>query len=185
VAPSREAPRPNPQVRRRVIETLVGASIALAAWIVVLGLRLPKRYNAPHWDLAWVGFDLALLVGLVATAWAAWKRRAVIVLFATVTATLLCADAWFDVTTARSTQLWVSVAQALLVELPFAAFLMFVVLRVLNFTKGTLWTDRSGDRPMSMWTVEFAHPSELQDRHDLPVGDGAEHAEVEDQDRPR
>jgi len=161
VARQRGSARPNPQVRRRVIETLVGASVALAVWTVVIGLRLPRKYDAPHWDLAWIGFDVALLTGLVFTAWAAWKRRAVIILFATVTATLLCADAWFDVTTARSGDVWVSVAQAVFVEIPFAAFLMFVVVRVLSFTRGTVWTDRYGDRPRSLWTVEFPHPSEI------------------------
>jgi hypothetical protein len=140
---------------------LVAACVALAAWIIVLGLTLPKRYNAAHWNLAWVGFDIALLLALVATAWAAWRRRAVIVLLATVTATLLCADAWFDVTTARSADLWVSVAQAVFLELPFAVFLMFVVVRVLNFTRGTIWTDRVGGRPRSLWSIEFDHPSEV------------------------
>ena len=107
--------RPNRQVRRRVIEMLVAACFGLSAWIIVLGLSLPKRYDAAHWNLAWIGFDVALLVALAATAWAAVRRRAIIVLLATITATLLCADAWFDVTTARSRDLWVSVAQAVFV----------------------------------------------------------------------
>lgn len=154
--------RTDPRVRRRVIETLVAACAGLAAWIILLGLSLPKRYDAAHWNLAWVGFDVALLFALSATAWAAWRRRAIIVLLATVTATLLCADAWFDVTTARSRDLWVSVAQAVFVELPFAIFLMYVVVRVLNFTRGTLWTDQHGNRPKSLWSVEFTHPSELK-----------------------
>ena len=93
---------PSPHMRRRVLEALVGGCVVLAAWIVVLALQLPKVYDAEHWDLAWVGFDVGLLIGLAATAWAAWRRRAIIVLFATSTATLLVADAWFDVTTARS-----------------------------------------------------------------------------------
>jgi hypothetical protein len=154
--------RPNPQVRRRVIETLVMACVALGAWIIVLGLTLPKRYHAAHWNLAWIGFDVALLIALAATAWAAWRRRAVIVLLATVTTTLLCADAWFDITTARSADLWVSVAQAVFIEIPFAAFLMYVAIRVINFTRDTLWTDQIGNRPRSLWAVEFHHPSEME-----------------------
>jgi hypothetical protein len=152
--------QPNPHVRRRVIEMLVLACVSLFAWIIALGFTLPKRYDAAHWNLAWIGYDVALLVGLAATAWAAWRRRAVIVLFATATATLLCADAWFDVTTARSTDLWVSAVQALFIELPFAAFLLYVAVRVINFTRGTLWTDQIGARPRSLWSIEFAHPSE-------------------------
>lgn len=163
--------RPDQQARRRVIETLVVACIVLCGWIIVLGLRLPKRYNVAHWNLAWIGFDLALLAGLAATAWAAWRRRIVIILFATFTATLLLADAWFDVTTARSTDVWVSVTQALLIELPFAAFLLYVVVRVAGFTRGTVWSDRLGTRPRSLWSTEFQHPSEFRSRWS-PSGTG-------------
>lgn len=152
--------RPSPHVRRRVIEMLVLACIALSAWIIVLGLTLPRRYDAAHWNLAWVGFDIALLLGLGATAWAAWRRRVIVVLFATATATLMLADAWFDVTTARSRDLWVSAAQALFVEVPFAVFLIYVVLRVVRYTRGSVWTDQLGTRPKSLWYVEFPHPSE-------------------------
>jgi hypothetical protein len=158
--------RPNPQTRRRVIETLVVACIALGAWIIVLGLTLPRRYDAAHWNLAWVGFDLALLVGLSLTAWAAWRRRAVIVLFATATATLMLADAWFDVTTARSSDLWVSAVQAIFIEVPFAIFLFYVVARVVSFTRGSVWSDEIGTRPKSLWYVEFPHPSETSDQQD-------------------
>jgi hypothetical protein len=146
-----------------VVRALTVACIALIGWIVLLGLTLPKRYDAAHWNLAWVGFDVALLIGLAATAWAAWRRRVVIVIFATITATLMCADAWFDITTARSTDLAVSIAQAVFVELPFAYFLFHVVGRVIRFSRGTIWSDQLGTRPRSLWTVEFRHPSE-QDR---------------------
>jgi hypothetical protein len=158
--------RPNPQTRRRVIETLVVACFALSAWIIVLSLTLPRRYDAAHWNLAWVGFDLALLVGLSLTAWAAWRRRAVIVLFATATATLMLADAWFDVTTARSSDLWVSALQAIFIEVPFAIFLLYVVVRVVSFTRGSVWSDEIGTRPKSLWYVEFPHPSETSDAED-------------------
>jgi hypothetical protein len=142
------------------------ACIALGAWIIVLGLTLPRRYDAAHWNLAWVGFDLALLVGLCLTAWAAWRRRAVIVLFATATATLMLADAWFDVTTARSSDLWISALQAVFVEVPFAIFLFYVVVRVVSFTRGSVWSDEIGTRPKSLWYVEFPHPSEASHAQD-------------------
>lgn len=155
--------RPSPQTRRRVIETLIVACLALSGWIIVLGLTLPRRYDAAHWNLAWIGFDLALLVGLALTAWAAWRRRAIIVLFATATATLMLADAWFDVTTARSSDLWVSALQAIFIEVPFAIFLFYVVIRVVSFTRGSVWSDEVGSRPKSLWYVEFPHPSEADD----------------------
>jgi hypothetical protein len=143
-----------------VVHALVAACVALIAWIILLGFTLPRRYDAAHWNLAWIGFDVALLIGLASTAWAAWNRRAIIVIFATITATLMCADAWFDMTTARSTDLGVSVVQAVFVELPFAYFLFHVVGRVIRYSRGTLWSDQLGTRPRSLWTVEFQHPSE-------------------------
>jgi hypothetical protein len=143
-----------------VIHTLVIACIGLIAWIILLGLTLPKRYDAAHWNLAWIGFDIALLVGLTTTAWAAWRRRAIIVVLATITGTLMCADAWFDITTARSTDLAVSVLQAVFVELPFAYFLFYVVSRVIRYSRGVIWSDQFGSRPRSLWSVEFRHPSE-------------------------
>lgn len=154
-----------------MLETLIFACVGLGAWIVVLGLTLPRRYVAAHWDLAWIGFDFALFIGLASTAWAAWRRRAVVVLFATATSTLMFADAWFDVTTARSKDLWVSVLQAVFIEVPFAIFLMYVVVTVLNFTRGTIWSDRLGSRPKSLWTVEFRHPSEVTDHQSGHVAD--------------
>jgi hypothetical protein len=152
--------RQNIDSRRYVIEALLFACVTLSAWIIVLALTLPRRYDASHWNLAWIGFDVALLAGLSATAWAAWRRRVVIILFATATATLLCADAWFDMTTARPSDLWASATLAGCAELPGAIFLVYVVVRVVNYTRGSVWTDRYGTRPRSLWSVEFTHPSE-------------------------
>ncbi len=167
-APRRIA-RTDPEARRRVVELLLLACAGLVAWIVVLSLTLPHRYRADNWDLAWIGFDVALLGGLAATAWAAWRRRAIIVLFATATATLLLADAWFDITTARANDVWLSATLAICAELPGAIFLLWVVHRVVTFTRGTVWTDRHGVRPASLWTVEFTHPSEAARRRGAPV----------------
>lgn len=146
--------------RRRVIEAMLVACLTLFAWIIVLAITLPRKYDAVHWNVAWVGFDVAELLGLAATAWAAWKRRAIIVLFGTATATLLIADAWFDLTTARTNDFLQSALLASLGELPGALFLLYVVRRVVIFTRGSVWDDRVGARPRSLWSVEFAHPSE-------------------------
>ena len=91
----------------------------LVPWIVVLAVRLPREYVAGNWDVAWVGFDVALLLGLAATAWAVWKRRQVAVPAAIVTGTLLVTDASFDVLTASTARdRAVSITFAVLVELP-------------------------------------------------------------------
>jgi hypothetical protein len=116
--------------RRRVALLLtMGSCVVLAAWIAVLMLTLPKHYTAGHWRGAWVGFDLALLGAFAATGWAAWRERQALIILLTVTGTLLCCDAWFDVILDIGTRnIWESVASAALAELPLA-FIMFTAAR--------------------------------------------------------
>jgi len=116
--------------RRRVALLLsMGSCVVLAAWIAVLMLTLPKHYTAGDWRGAWVGFDLALLGAFAATAWAAWRERQALIILLTVTGTLLCCDAWFDVILDIGTRdIWESVASAALAELPLA-FIMFTAAR--------------------------------------------------------
>ncbi len=105
---------------------MVAAVVVEMAWTVFLGWRLPRHYIANHWRLALVGLDIAEIVMLLATAWAAWCRRATLTLFAAITGTLLVVDAWFDVTTARHGDLLQSVLLAVVVEIP-AAGVMFAL----------------------------------------------------------
>ncbi len=90
--------------RRRIVDLLVATCLGLIPWIVILGLTLPRRYVVNHWTLAWVGFDVALLCALATTAWAAWRRRQVVIIAALVTGTMLVLDAWFDVVTDSTTR---------------------------------------------------------------------------------
>jgi hypothetical protein len=97
----------------------------LAAWIVVLALSLHRSFHTHHWRGAWVGFDFILLFAFAATGWAFWRGRQIVIACLIVTGTLLCCDAWFDIVLdAGTSEVWTSVASALLVELPMAA-LMF------------------------------------------------------------
>jgi hypothetical protein len=110
--------------RRRRFTVLVAACcVALIPWIAFLVATLPRHYVASHWRLAWVGYDVALLIALVLCAYRAWRRRPTFPTTAVVTATLLTVDAWFDVVTASGrTDRLLSLAAAL-VELPLAALL--------------------------------------------------------------
>jgi hypothetical protein len=129
--PQRTTPR---RIRSRypgrlVLPLVIGAA-GLLGWIVTLAVRLPERYVAGHWNVAWVGFDVILLASLVATAWAAARRPHLAPAAALVTAVLLLCDAWFDVTTASgSVDVAVSVASALTVELPAAGILLWAARR--------------------------------------------------------
>jgi hypothetical protein len=112
--------------RRRiaVLFSIVSCTV-LVGWIIVLVFTLHRNYTTTHWRLAWVGFDIVLLAAFAATGWAFWRGRQIVIVFLLVTGTLLCCDAWFDVILdLRTSDMWWSVASALLVELPIA-FLMF------------------------------------------------------------
>jgi hypothetical protein len=73
--------RPAAQRQRTIIlASIIGCCFVLAAWIGVLAVTLPRYYRAGDWRGAWVGFDLALLVTFAVTAWAAWRRRQVLII---------------------------------------------------------------------------------------------------------
>ena len=118
----------DPELRRqRRLALLVSAAccVALAAWIVILGVTLPRHFDAHHWRGVWVNFDVFLLAAFAATAWAIWRERQVLILLLAGLGTMLCCDAWFDVGTSLATSgVWLSLGSALVAELPLA-FLAF------------------------------------------------------------
>jgi hypothetical protein len=90
-------------------------------WIVYLGLTLPRRARADHYDLAWLGFDGAMWLVLAALGWVALKRHPATGPVAAVAATMLMVDAWFDVTTSSSDgQFVLALILALGAEVPLA-----------------------------------------------------------------
>jgi hypothetical protein len=134
------APTPLSRRRRRIlIAACLAGVLLLAVWIGVLEVTLPRYYRAGGWRAAWVGFDLGLLLVLAATAWAAWRRRQVLIACLMVLATLLCCDAWFDIALDWGTRgFMVSLLSALLVELPLAAVALIGARRLLRLTIGRL-----------------------------------------------
>jgi hypothetical protein len=131
-------PTPLSQRRRRLlIAACLAGVVMLAVWIVVLEVTLPRHYRAGGWRAAWVGFDAWLLLAFAATAWAAWRRRQVLIVCLMVLATLLLCDAWFDLTLDWGTRgFMVSLLSALLVELPLAALALIGARRLLRLTIG-------------------------------------------------
>jgi hypothetical protein len=125
--------------RRLSLLLFMGSCVVLAAWIAVLMLTLPKHYTAGHWRGAWVGFDMALLGAFAATAWAAWRERQILIILLTVTGTLLCCDAWFDVILDLGTRnIWESVGSALFAELPLAFIAFTAARRLLRMSVGVV-----------------------------------------------
>ena len=90
-------------------------------WTVYLAVTLPQHYTAHHYWLGWSGFDLALLVALVVTGRLLLRGEIGVQRPATVAATMLVVDAWFDVLNAASrNDRLVALTMAALVELPLA-----------------------------------------------------------------
>lgn len=109
---------------------LLGVAL-LIPWTAWLFASLPRHHNSNHWALTWAGFDAALAISLAVTAGLIIRRSALAEITATVTATLLLCDAWFDVLTARGTEeLLPAVAEALIVELPLAALCFWIARNV-------------------------------------------------------
>jgi hypothetical protein len=122
---------PHDAARRRVARLYVAFAVVLIPWIVYLAATLPRRSVARHYDAAWVGFDCLIVVAVARTAWLAWKGSKAVVIPAVATATLLIADAWFDVLTSTGRDDVRAVLLALLVELPCAVLSLTIARRAL------------------------------------------------------
>ena len=110
---------------RWVAPLLALGALVLVPWTLVLAYRLPARHTTDHWDVAWVGLDAAIAVALAATGWSNARRSAWAPSAAAVAATLLLCDAWFDIVLATGGHERVeAVAEAVLVEVPLAVFLV-------------------------------------------------------------
>lgn len=130
-----------PPLRSRLLPALVttGALLELC-WATWLGLHLPVQYVSTNWNVAWAGLDVAEVLALLATAWAAWHERVELVLFAGLAATLILADAWFDVTTNHSGGVNSSVL-FLTIEAPVAVALYWICIRTFRKLKRAAMSD--------------------------------------------
>lgn len=96
-------------------------AVALVPWTIYLAITLPQRTTSTHYALAWAGFDVGLMLALGGTAYLTWRHHHWLPIIASVAATMLIVDAWFDVTTApdRSARIQ-AVASAAVLEVPLA-----------------------------------------------------------------
>ena len=119
--------------RKHTLEVLTVSAVALVPWTVLLALSLPSGYKVHHWRVAWVGFDVMLLIAMAATAIFGRLRHRAVIVSGLATAVLLIGDAWFDVSLAFGTpEVWLSAALALFVELPLAGYLIHRVMRMIS-----------------------------------------------------
>jgi hypothetical protein len=111
----------NARLVRWAAPVFLGCAVILLPWIVVITATLPSRQLSENYDVAWAGYDVGLLIGLVWTAFCALRRSRRLTIAAAATGALLVADAWFDVITSPGGwDLAEAVAMSLLAELPLA-----------------------------------------------------------------
>jgi hypothetical protein len=131
------------------------ACTVLVGWIIVLVLTLNRDYTATHWRLAWVGFDIVLLAAFAATGWAFWRGRQIVIACLLVTATLLCCDAWFDVILdLGSSGVWLSIASAVIVEIPLAVVMFNVARRLIRLSALVAMSEAGDAAPVPpLWRI--------------------------------
>ena len=116
------------------LATAVAAGVAavLLPWCLILAATLPSTYQADHWKLTWIGLDCGTAIAAGLTAYLLHTRNSYAALTAMAGGTLLIADAWFDVSTAGGFDRSLSVAEALLLEVPLALCAFLVAARELR-----------------------------------------------------
>jgi len=101
-------------------------SLVLIPWTIYLGYTLPAREESPHYNIAWVGFDVFLLVALGATGYFAIRHSRYLAVTSAAAAALLIVDAWFDIMTSPRGEILSAVVLAVLIELPLAGVCMWL-----------------------------------------------------------
>jgi len=155
----------SPGIKRRRQLFLIGlivCCVVLAVQIGVLAWTLPRYYRTGNWRGAWVGFDVALFCTFAVTAWAAWRGRQLLIMCLVVLATLLTADAWFDVTLdVRTSGFMLSLLSALLIELPLAAIAIMGARRLLRLTIRQVMSREGLPGPVPpLWRIPLFGPGE-------------------------
>ena len=113
-------------------------AVALIPWIAYLAVSLPTRHISRHWDLSWVGMDIAIAALLIMNGVLSYIRSIWLIMTSTATGVLLCVDAWFDVLSARPGRALIgSFAAALFIELPLATMSFMSAIRLLRTSRNT------------------------------------------------
>jgi len=127
------------RIRHHRLLLMSVAAAALVPWTIYLGVSLPDRYVARNWTLTWVGFDVVLTAMFATTAFLGLMRRQLVVLTAFASGVLLLCDAWFDITTANSSDRPISIATAVVAEIPIAVLLIGGAVRLVRITARRLF----------------------------------------------
>jgi len=119
----------------RTSNLLIGCAVVLIPWIVVLAVTMKSGdYVVQRWDVAWVGLDLAEVIGLAAVGLLIRRQDVRASPVAAATGTLLLVDAWFDTVTSRTGIDYLrSLCFAWLAEIPLALVCAVVAWRSIQW----------------------------------------------------
>jgi hypothetical protein len=125
--------------RRLIAPFFAVAGLVLIPWTIWLTFSLPAHHESSNWRTVWAGFDLAQAAALVGVALTALRGSAWLAPVAAIAGTLLCVDAWFDITLeAGGKHLLAAALEAAFVELPLAAICFWVARDAERALKWTL-----------------------------------------------
>lgn len=139
-------------LRHLVMLVFTVFGLGMLPWTIWLSASLNPHHVTRHWDIAWSGFDTALAVSFLFTAFAAWRRSPWVGACAAATGTLLVTDAWFDIVLeSHADQLRNAVMLAVFAELPIAALCFWIAYRTERFlalvVHQALHLPSAGERP--------------------------------------
>jgi hypothetical protein len=122
------------RLRHLIIVVFTAVGLGLLPWTIFLAFSLQSHHVTHRWDLAWTGFDIALSLVFLLTAFAAYRRSPWVGALAAALGTMLLVDAWFDVVLeSHADELRQSITLALVAELPAAAFCFWIAIRTERF----------------------------------------------------
>jgi hypothetical protein len=124
---------------------LGGVAIGLLPWTIYLSITLPPKHESVHWDIVWPGLDIGIALAVAATVIGLVRLSDNVPIYATVAGTLLLCDAWFDILTSKpGTELAWAAVEALIGELPLAAFCFWIAFDAEAVDAARRFVGRSG-----------------------------------------
>lgn len=108
-------------------------AVILVPWTIYLSYRLPHHHLEPHYDDAWVGLDIGIMIALLLTGFFASIKSRWAIISAAVVGSFLLVDAWFDVVSSRpGRELNEAIILAVFVELPLSITSFYLSYRLIN-----------------------------------------------------
>lgn len=137
-----------PRLPRWMALIFFAICLGLIPQILHLSSSLSVVKVANHWRMVWVGLDIAEAAVFLLTAWFLIRGSILVAVTASMAATMLWLDAWFDVlTSVRQADIDAATNLAVFAEVPIGLFCIYVALRPLL----ALRQPRNQERARAAW----------------------------------